>query len=93
MNPQRTSTRHVLIGLGTGAAVTLAMGQAAAPDRRQPPPQAQPAQRYQISATRDNLGNDYLFILDHQTQRVYRRSAANVGGQSLTVEQLIQASN
>jgi hypothetical protein len=70
---------------------TLALGQAAAPGRRSPAPA--PAPRYQITATKDANGNDYLFILDHETQKVHRRSAHSIGGQSPTVEDLIRASS
>ena len=92
MSQRTRDLRNLGTGLALGVLVTLAMGQAGAPDRRQPPPPA-PAPRYQITATRDNHGNDYLFILDHETQQVHRRSAHGIGGQSPKVADLIKASS
>ena len=86
MSQRSRDVRNVVVGLLTGAVVTLAMGQAAAPDRRQDRPQAVP--RYQITAVRENT-TDFLFILDHQTQKVYRRNVSNMGD-APTVEQLIR---
>lgn len=86
MSERSRGTRQVVAGVVTGALVTLAMGRAAAPDRRQSPP----VQRYQITGMRDDVGNDYLYILDHQTQKVYRRPTHGIQGNSPTVEQLIQ---
>ncbi len=63
------------------------MGQAA--PRRQPAAPAPSQQRYQITALRDELGNDYLYILDHQTGRVHRGSAVNLPHAGTPVEQLI----
>ena len=103
MSERRTAVRHVTVGLVTGVAVTVAMGQRLAPERRVKPPQGEAAQgeaagaqappvvRYQIATTRDNIGNQYLVILDHQTQRIHRRSADQIGGNSPTVEQLLQS--
>ena len=65
MSQRSKDTRHVIIGLLTGVAATLAMGQAAAPDRRQNAAAIEP--RYQIAVTRDANNNEYLLILDHQT--------------------------
>jgi hypothetical protein len=86
--------RNVGLGLAVGVVATLALGQARAPDRRQAAPApAAPVARYQITATKDANGNDYLFILDHETQQVHRRSAHSIGGQSPTVADLIRASS
>ena len=93
MNDHSKTVRGVAVGLVTGVAVTVAMGQAAAPDRRQGRAEPPVVQRYQIAVSKDNLGSDYLYILDHQTGNVYRRFAGNLGGQAQTVEQFIQASN
>jgi hypothetical protein len=86
MTQRSGDVRNAVIGLLTGVVATLAMGQAAAPDRRQP----QPVQRYQITGMRDNNGNEYLYVLDHQTQKVYRVSTHGIQGNSPTVEQLIR---
>ena len=93
MSERPRDLRNFGVGLAVGVVATLAMGQAAAPDRRQAQPAAQPVPRYQITATRDNHGNDYLFILDHETQQVHRRSAHGIAGQSPTVPALIKASS
>ena len=81
--------RNVVVGLLTGVVITVAVGQVAAPDRRQAPPP--PVQRYQITAMRDNNGNEYLYILDHQTQKLYRKSTHGIEGNWPTVDQLIQS--
>ena len=39
--------------------------------------------------TRDRDNNECLLILDHQTQKVYRRFAGNMGPDGAAVEQLI----
>ena len=87
-----TDVRGVAVGLLTGVVVTMAAGQAAAPGRQpQPQPQPQPGPRYQISVMsieRNGVGSDEIFILDHQTQRVYRRRAP-MEGSDPTVEGLI----
>ena len=79
--------RNVVVGLLTGVVVTVAAGQAGAPDGRQPA--VPPVQRYQITGMRDNNGNEYLYILDHQTQKLYRKSTHGIEGNAPTVEQLI----
>jgi hypothetical protein len=89
MNARVRDVRNVTIGLLTGAALVLAMGQAPAQDRGGP--RAQPAlvHRYQITAGRDNAGNEVLFVLDHQTQKVHRAST-NIGADGAPVAQLAQ---
>lgn len=86
MSQRSKDGRNIVVGLLTGVVVAMAMGQAAAPDRRQP----QPVQRYQIAAMRDGNGNEYLYVLDHQTQKVHRVSTHGIQGNSPTVEQLIR---
>ena len=95
MSQRSRDVRNVGIGLAVGGVAMLALGQARAPDRRQPaaaqPIPAAPVARYQISATKDANGNDYLYILDHETQQVYRRSTVHiVNGNVQTVEDLIR---
>jgi hypothetical protein len=83
--------RGVVAGLLTGVIVTVAAGQVAAPAGRQPP--VQPVPRYQISAVsiqRNGVGGEEIFILDHQTQKLYRKSADRIQGNAPTVEQFIQ---
>jgi hypothetical protein len=84
----RNNVRDVAIGLVTGASITLAM--APARERQQPAGDAAPVVRYQITATRDNLGNEFLIILDHQTQKLHRVSAQDLQGRRLTVPELIR---
>jgi hypothetical protein len=92
MNVRPTNVRDVAIGLLTGVSVTLAMAQAPARGRQPLQPAAEPAPvvRYQITASRDNLGNEFLFILDHQTQQVHRVSARDLQGRSLGVADMIR---
>ena len=87
MSQRPRDIRNIVIGLFIGVVVTLAMGQAAAPDRRQNA--AQLAPRYQIAITRDKLENEYLYILDHQTQKVYKRFVGNMTDSRL-VEDMIR---
>ena len=91
MSQRSRDVRNVAVGLFTGVVATLALGQAAAPQGRQPlPVQPPPVPRYQITGMRDNNGNEYLYVLDHQTQKVHRVSAHGIQGNSPTVEQLIR---
>jgi hypothetical protein len=93
MSQRPRDLRNLATGVVLGVVATLALGQARAPDRRPAQPVQERVQRYQISAMRDNNGNDYLFILDHETQQVHRRSANGIGANSPTVMQLIKASS
>jgi hypothetical protein len=89
MNACVRDVRNVTIGLLTGAVLVLAMGQAPAQDRGGPGAQPALVLRYQITAGRDNAGNEVLFVLDHQTQKV-RRAGTNIGADGATVAQLAQ---
>ena len=91
MSQRSRDVRNVAVGLFTGVVATLALGQAAAPERRQPLPMPPlPVPRYQITGMRDDNGNEYLYVLDHQTQKVHRVSTHAIQGNSPTVEQLIR---
>jgi hypothetical protein len=89
MNPRARDVRNVTIGLVTGAALVLAMGQAAAQNRQQQRAQLDLVHRYQITAGRDAGGNEVLFVLDHHTQKIHRASA-NIGADGTDVAQLAQ---
>jgi hypothetical protein len=86
MTQRLTNSRNLITGLLLGVVATLALGQAAAP--RPAPNAAAAAPRYQIAVTRDRDNNEYLLILDHQTQKVYRRFTGNMND-AAAVEQLI----
>jgi hypothetical protein len=61
--------RNVCVGLLLGVCVTAALGRAPAP---RPAPAPMPL--YQFTAEVAPTGDCHLVILDHRTQKLYRRS-------------------
>ena len=71
--------KTLLIGLLLGICVPLSMGQRAA----EPAQKLDADYRYQISATsfiENGSTVESVFVLDHETKRVYRLQAPQVGG-------------
>jgi len=66
--------KTLLIGLLLGICVTLSMGQRAA----EPKQKLDADYRYQISAVGNGADEYTLFILDHETNKVYLRRATSV---------------
>ena len=82
--------KTLLIGLLLGICVTLSMGQRAA----EPKQKLDADYRYQISATSfvDNGSNVHiLYILDHETNRIYACQGFYPGGAGQEVKKLIGA--
>jgi len=76
--------KTLLIGLLLGICVTLSMGQRAA----EPAHKLDADYRYQISAAPH--GDGYvLFILDHETNKIYSRQGFYPGGPGQEVKTLI----
>lgn len=76
--------KAMLIGLLLGICVPLSMGQRAA----EPAHKLDADYRYQISAVIEANGTPYLFILDHETNKVYRRTFSD-NGQGFDVKRAI----
>jgi hypothetical protein len=78
--------RTLVIGLLLGACLVLAMGQAAAPQRRE---------RYEVTPTTDANGNFAFFVHDRETDKVYHRKVASwdLPAAGVTVEQILQKNN
>ena len=95
MNANARDVRNVTIGLLTGAALVVAMGQAPAKGRQgQQGQQGQQAQlelvqRFQITAGSDAAGNQVLYVLDHHTQKVHR-AGTNINADGTRVSELAQ---
>jgi hypothetical protein len=89
MNASARDVRNVTIGLLTGAALVVAMGQAPAKGRQGQQAQPELVQRFQITAGRDAAGNEVLFVLDHHTQKVHR-AGTNINADGTRVSELAQ---
>ena len=77
--------KALLIGLLLGICVPLSMGQ-----RSPEPKQKLDADyRYQISAVQETNGTAYLYILDHETNKVHLRQYSNNNGQGFDVKRAI----
>jgi hypothetical protein len=77
--------KTLLIGLLLGVCVTLSMGQRAA----EPAHKLDADYRYQISAVPEQNGAYTLFILDHETNKVYSRQGFPPNGAGREIKQLI----
>ncbi len=66
---KRIDLKTLLIGLLLGVCVTLTMAQRAA----EPAHKLDADYRYQISAVREDNGAYNLLILDHETNKVFKR--------------------
>jgi hypothetical protein len=76
--------KTLLIGLLLGVCITLSMAQRAA----EPAHKLDADNRYQISAVQEASGTSYLYILDHETKKVYRRQVWD-NGQGFDVKRAI----
>ena len=81
--------RNLAFGVVIGAALVLAMGQAAAQNRQEQQAQPETVHRYQITAGRDQADNEVLFVLDHRTQKIHR-AAATINPDGTRVSELAQ---
>ena len=81
----RFDVKTLLIGLLLGVCVTLSMGQRAA----EPAHKLDADYRYQISAVPEQNGAYTLFILDHETNKVYSRQGWAPAPQAQDIKQLI----
>jgi hypothetical protein len=75
--------RTLLIGLLLGICVTLSMGQRAAE-----PQKLDADYRYQISAVSRGNGGYVIFVLDHETKKVYSRQVDDAWTGAIDVKRL-----
>ena len=77
--------KALLIGLLLGICVPLSMGQRAA----EPAQKLDADYRYQISAVSGTNGGLTIFILDHETKKVYSREMGGPWSGGVDVKKLI----
>jgi len=86
MKTQMFDVKTLIIGLLLGVCTMLVVGAA----RGEAPQKLDADYRYQISAVQEQNGSYTLFILDHETNKVYSRQGFPPNGQGREVKQLIE---
>jgi hypothetical protein len=82
MKTKTFDAKSLVIGLLLGVCVILAIGAI----RGETPQKSDADYRYQISAVQEGNGFSNIYILDHETNKVYRRQFWDNNGQGYDVK-------
>jgi hypothetical protein len=85
MKTKTFDVKSLVIGLLLGVCTVLAIGAI----RGETPQKGDADYRYQISAMEDANHTPYLYILDHETNKVHVRQFLNNNGQGFDVKRAI----